>query len=400
MRIQLLGQFTIEYKGKRLENSRANKSVMLLAYFIFNRSRRISHKELYTLLWEDGGDSDDPENALKVAIHRVRTLLNKLDPSAGRSVLLTGKSGDRNLGKDFLWNPEIGVALDIDEFTALSRPAEGEPAERLEQLQRAVALYQGELLPSLSSERWVMPLSTHYHDLYCKTVESALALLKEQGKLEEIVTLCRTGLRHEPYSEAFYRYMLRALVDSGNPQRALVAYEDYRNRHFEFFGELPPKSIRELGREAAQQINQQALTPDHLRDQIREMQLPSGAMICDYDFFCLLYHSHARSISRTGEPVYIGLLTVQSKSGKMLQRKALDNAVDRLLSVISDTLRSGDAATRCSVSQVMVMLPMANLENSKRICERICEGFCRSNPHSPVHISFVIQPIDMLDRKA
>ena len=53
---------------------------------------------------------------------------------------------------------------------------------------------------------------------------------------------------------------------------------------------------------------------DELLSQLHEEHV-GGAMLCDYDFFRVLYRSEARSISRTGHAAHICLLSVTAKDG-------------------------------------------------------------------------------------
>lgn len=392
LHVTTLGKLCVECREGTITADHASKLWLVLAYLVCHRDRRVSREELYGLLWGEEEHSEDPQNALKITVHRVRRMLDKLFPAAGRELLL---SQDGQL----CWNPEVETVVDCESFAALCHEArlQRDTDSRLELLMQALELYQGEFLPLFASESWVMPVSVFYHNEYLKAVEEALALLNEQKKPEQVALLCREALRHEPYSEMLYKHLLRALVDSGDPQGALSAYERIRKQFFDAFGVLPSEEIRDIYREAAGHIDRQALSPAHLRSQMREMMLPAGAIVCDYDFFRLLYQVHARSVSRSGESAYIALLTLQSKDGKVLRRKVLDHAVECLLEQIRGHLRSGDAVTRCSASQVLVMLPQTTSENADRVCERICRAYRRSYPHSAASIVHILHHIDAMD---
>ena len=119
----------------------------------------------------------------------------------------------------------------------------------------------------------------------------------------------------------------------------------------------------------------------------------SGALICDFDFFRTLYQAKARQIVRTGEAVHVALLTVKSRSRKELARRSLEIAMDNLEEQIRVSLRKGDAVTRCSGSQFIIMLPQANYENSVMVCGRIKDSFNRQYPHSPVKVDCFVQAL-------
>ena len=68
--------------------------------------------------------------------------------------------------------------------------------------------------------------------------------------------------------------------------------------------------------------------------------------------------------------------------------------MDNLRQLLIRSLRQGDVLTRCSASQIIVMLPQANYENSCAVCQRICEAFYRQYPHTPAKIHFSIHPLE------
>lgn len=119
-----------------------------------------------------------------------------------------------------------------------------------------------------------------------------------------------------------------------------------------------------------------------------------GAVLCEYDFFRLLYQVQARAIIRTGEVIHIALLSVHGQNRKELSRRSLDCAVENLQELLLQNLRQGDVVSKCSVSQLVIMLPQANYENSCAVCQRIIKNFYRQYPHSPADIHYSVQPLE------
>jgi len=62
--------------------------------------------------------------------------------------------------------------------------------------------------------------------------------------------------------------------------------------------------------------------------------------------------------------------------------------------LVLNNLRQGDVVTRCSISQMILMLPQANYENSCAVCQRIIKAFQRQYPHSPAEIHYSVQPLE------
>ena len=163
---------------------------------------------------------------------------------------------------------------------------------------------------------------------------------------------------------------------------------------FSNFGVMPSEEIRAMYREAVRTVNDRAVPIGVVREQLREQEPPAGALVCDYDFFKVLYHAEARMIARSGDAVHIGLLSVLGEGGKELPKRSLDRAMENLQEQIRLNLRRGDIASRCSVSQFILMLPQANYENSCMVCERVIKAFYRQYPHSPAELHYSVQPLE------
>ncbi len=155
---------------------------------------------------------------------------------------------------------------------------EKEPEARLRAYQAAVGCYRGDLLPRLSGEIWVMPLETYYHGLYAGAVSSAIEILEDCGRTEELAALCRQAVKIEPYKEEFYEHLMCALIENGDNREAMAVYDDMSEMLFSDFGVMPGETLRELYRQASRTVNDHTLSMDELRMQLQEENSAGGAM--------------------------------------------------------------------------------------------------------------------------
>ena len=83
--IQMLGGFSLKLGDRELQDTdtRSKKAWALLAYLIVHRDQAVSQNRLIDLLWGSEPDSNNPENALRISMHRTRGLLEQLDPENG-----------------------------------------------------------------------------------------------------------------------------------------------------------------------------------------------------------------------------------------------------------------------------------------------------------------------------
>ena len=390
LQVQMLGQFTLRYGDRTISDSddRSRRVWSLLAYMLYNHGRSFAQEELIHLYWSNGEKSADPGNALKSIFHRIRTALDKLQPGLGR-LLIRRKAGR------YFWNNAMPLSLDIEDFEAHFHAAEaaGDDDVRLAEYQAALALYAGDPLPRMTDEIWTIPIVAYYHSLYTRAAAGAIELLEKQERTAEAVALCRRAIHIEPYQEDLYEHLMRGLLRTGDMKGAMSVYEEMSEQLFAHFGVMPSETLRTLYRQATRTVNDRTLTMDEVCSQLEEPAPHGGAMVCEYDFFKILYRFEARSIARNGHSANICLLSVSGKDGEMLARRSLDPAMNNLQVLVQNNLRRGDVIARCSISQYIILLPQANYENSRMVADRLVSAFYRRYPHSPARLRYTVQPL-------
>ena len=390
LQVQMLGQFTLRYGDRTISDrdDRSRRVWSLLAYMLYNYGRSFAQEELIHLYWSNNEKSADPGNALKSIFHRIRTALDKLQPGLGR-LLIRRKAGR------YFWNNVMPLSLDIEDFEAHFHAAEaaGDDDVRLAEYQAALALYAGDPLPRMTDEIWTIPIVAYYHSLYTRAAAGAIELLEKQERTVEAVALCRRAIHIEPYQEDLYEHLMRGLLRTGDMKGAMSVYEEMSELLFAHFGVMPSETLRTLYRQATRTVNDRTLTMDEVCSQLEEPAPHGGAMVCEYDFFKILYRAEARSIARNGHSANICLLSVSGKDGEMLARRSLDPAMNNLQVLVQNNLRRGDVIARCSISQYIILLPQANYENSRMVADRLVSAFYRRYPHSPARLRYTVQPL-------
>ena len=116
LQIRTFGEFSLQAGENRISDcdNRSRKVWLLVGYLLCRRERVVTQSELIDRIWGDDPASNNPENALKVTLHRARLLLDGLWPNAGHELILRRGSG-------YIWNSEIPMDLDADRFERLCR---------------------------------------------------------------------------------------------------------------------------------------------------------------------------------------------------------------------------------------------------------------------------------------
>ena len=385
IKVSMLGEFTLQFGDAILRESgtRSRRIFGLLSFLICHRGHPVSQYKLIDLLWGDSGEITNPENTLRILLHRTRSQLDQLYDGAGRECILR-KDGS------YIWNPEIPVEADYEQFEALIQNPQG---SRLKNLLQALQLYRGEFLFRQSSDSWVVPICTHFQNLFLEASREAAQLLMEQQRTQEAAEVCRRWLAAEPYSEAACQMLMQVLAAAGNPQGAGELYEAFSRRLFDDFGIRPSEDTRRVYRNLVHSPVDRTMDMDEVLEHLQEPEGPPGALQCDYDYFKMLCYAERRAIERSGAVTHVALLSISGTPDKPLSKRSLNRIAEQLGQCLRTNLRRGDVISQCSASQYIIMLPKANYENSCMVCRRCIAAFQRSHPHVSARIHFLVQPL-------
>ena len=386
--ITMFGEFTIS-NGKEIITDQANRSKKvwtLLEYLIVHRDRSVTQKELVDLLWP-GNDTKDPINTLKVLMHRVRSLLDELGKDSGKK-LIYYKSGA------YGWNDELKCSVDTEQFESALKNAENtEGAKKLEYLLHAVKLYAGDFLQKNGSEPWIMQFSSQYRNKFLQATSEACQMLLDNGENEELINVCKHVNRLCPYEEEFYIYLLKALVKTKQVDKAQEEYHRISELFFREFGITPSGELTAIYKEVVETSHMPEMNLEIIKEKLVE-EPTSGSFYCEFEFFKTIYRLEARSAARTGQSVYIGLMTVMNAEGDDLpNQKTMNRVMDALHDTIRRTLRRGDIFTRYSLNQYLIMLPTTTYETSNMVMERIKKTYRREFPNTPVTVRCSTTPV-------
>ena len=390
LQISMLGGFSLSYPdGTAIDyqSNRSNKLWMVLAYLLTHRGKQITQDELIDILWPDE-EIDNPVNTLKTMRHRLCGMLDALGGIPGKEMI-------RYNHGIYAWSEEVDCVLDIDQFSTYCALAEQEQddSQKISYYLNALEYYNGDFLPKLSSEMWVMSAHAYYHAEYLRVVKKCIALLRTENRYYEIITVCQKAVTIEPYDEDLHRELIDALVRTGAKQSALNHYEKVKELFYHEFGINLSEDLVELYKQIIDETNDAQMDLSFIASRLQEDMVP-GAFYCEYALFKEIYRLMTRMMERSGQSVYLCLVSVTDKNGKhIVNTKKQNEAVGRLRTAIQFSLRRGDVFTRYSVSQYLILLSSINYENTEMVLRRITDNFKRDNPNLAVKLVTSNQPI-------
>jgi DNA-binding SARP family transcriptional activator len=242
LRIALLGPLMVTRGEQTLHERdwRSRPERRLLGMLLVARGARVPAEQLIEWLWPDA-PPDTAAITLRSAISSLRrTLDGDRGARASTRYILTRQGG-------YAWNLESGAWLDLDDFLALTAEEQGARSEeRGARLERALALYRGDLLADEPEAPWAMPLRRALRERFLVACAGLADLRCAAGAYAAAIELAERGLASDRLREPLYRALMRAQAGAGDVAGALRSFERYRRLLGEELGAEPAPETQAL----------------------------------------------------------------------------------------------------------------------------------------------------------
>lgn len=386
--VKTLGGFSIKVGDKEItdSNNQSKKPWCLLEYLVVFQKKEISPSELIQIIWADD-PGVNPSGALKTLMFRSRKLLDPLGIPPQK--LLVQKRGF------YAWTQEYTTVMDIDEFESICNKVlkkQLEDQEALSLCYQALDIYKGDFLPKSEYESWVIPISTYYHCLYQQLVYKIIELLSKKEDYTRITAVCETAVGIEPFDEYFHYHLVYSLFKNGYTSQAIEEYNHTMDLFYNEFSISPSddfKNLYRIIRSKEQGINTNL---DSIQDALEE-EGAGGAFYCEYPVFHDLFQLERRAIKRTGDSIYLCLLTMTDMEHAVPKRCIITKAMEHLKTAVSTSLRCSDAYTRYSVCQYLILLPTVTSAQAEKVMNRILANFRKLYNRKDLVVNYSIQPV-------
>ncbi len=394
VQVTMFGGFKIESGGETIQDTAARTHQLwhLIEYLVAFRHKTISQDELIEVLWPDD-NIENPSNALKNLAYRIRSLFSSQNLPHARDMVTFNRGC-------YQWNNALSTYVDVEEFEELYRQASSADLSTDQKIKKYIAaidIYKGDFLPGSCFESWVVPISSYYRSMYFKCVYAVLAMLSELERYTEVEMICKKALIIDQFEENAHKYLINSMIKQGMQTQAVAHYSFVTDLFFRELGVNPSASMRELYREIIKTTHDVETDIDTVKEDLREAENSTGAFYCEYEVFKNLYRLEARTVARSGQSIFISLLTVTSPGGAMLDVKLQSKAMDGLFDVIKNSLRKGDVFSRFSATQYVLMLPTLTFENCEMVMDRIVKRYKQAYRSKSVEVFAKVQPLNPVE---
>lgn len=387
--VQMLGGFSLTMGDKFLDDkgSRSRKAWNLLSYLIYKRKEPVSFAELSGVIWRED-EEENPGKALKTLVFRVRRMLEEAGFPAQE--LIVSYRGA------YQWNPQWETVTDTDRFEKLYFKGMGDRDKKkgsLAECQEAFSLYRGKFLPR--AERWAYPPSSYYHSLYEKLVPFMADRLIREGSYGKAEELCSRAISVDPFAEDFYYCWIYAICCQGRQTEAMRRYREAGSFFYQEGLMTPSEHFEDLYRIISDTKTRETASLEEIYQSLCEEgdRAGRGAYRCEFIVFKQLIQLERRSMERSGDSVYLCLLTVRDRNGEILKPEIQTRAMERLQTALEYSIRACDAYSRYSVSQLLLLLCSATYEDSRKVAERILSAYSRSYTRKDVKVTFSLEAL-------
>lgn len=356
--VKLFGDFLLEINGKAIviENGKPTRANMILQYLFFNRKDGVSKESLISNFF-DSESIANPENNLKVNIHRLRNLI---DSEYGKEIdLIKVKKSVYHV------HPEIEVISDYEEFVNnIKKADEAGIDEKIVYLERAMELYDNELLPHLHSLSDVAYENIKLKEVFLSHMFELIAL---RDNFIENLDLITKAIKIYQYDDTLYVEKLRLLVDAKEYKEASDFYNSTNTFFLETMGMSDIPNLKEEYKRMGDVVDNNIANVSDVKASIEEEDA-RNAYYCNFLSFVDTYRIINRLMARMGKSEYLLLCTIDKEKGESLN--ATRNAVHE---AIQKTLRSGDIFTTYNANQFLVLLCNIQQENMDIVTGRITD---------------------------
>jgi DNA-binding SARP family transcriptional activator len=224
--LSFFGAFHATLGGRPLENFRSVKVQALLIYLSLTPHHVHARDGLAGLFWPDEPDATAKQN-LRVSLFRLRQTLGEDDAGPNQRLLITRTTVQ--------FNPAGDYSLDVADFAAAL--SEG-------MLDKAVALYRGDLLPafdcnSFPFDDWLRQERERLQRQALDALSQLTSACLGRADFQTAQQFARQQLALEPWREEAHRQLMHALAAMDERTAALAQFERCRASLAEALGIAP-----------------------------------------------------------------------------------------------------------------------------------------------------------------
>lgn len=390
LQIKLFGGLSISYDDQNIAigKNKTSKYIQLLEIVWLSGNKGVSKDSLVNILY-DREEQSNLNNSFNNLIYQMHKQLK--NSGLPDYEYIVNKNGF------FFVDENVEVESDVDSFIRNVEEARKtkDTATEILLYKNAFELYTAELLPELSTQEWVIVKSVQLQKMYSECVVALGCYYEKRKDYEAMLRVYKKAAELYPDDE-WQIGEINALIGVNNYKEAYRIYNETVRYYTDELGITPSSDLIECYDKMSRQITNMPSKILQIRDDIIERRESlekddSGAYDCSYPSFIDAYHILSRNMERSGQSVYMMLLTIVDYEGKKIANQSKLDAKSKLLQeAISITLRQGDTYCKYSSSQFLLLLVGTSKESCKIVYRRVLNKYkLLAGPRAEIDYSVV-----------
>ncbi|WP_026652535.1 bacterial transcriptional activator domain-containing protein [Butyrivibrio proteoclasticus] len=371
LQVQMFGGFAISFEGRNISvgKNKTAKYVQLLEIVWLCGEYGIQKDNLINILY-DREEQSNISNSFNNLIYQMHKQLKKSGLPDYEYIV----------NRDGIFYTDENVDIESDAVSFISNVEKARDCNDFEEAvtyyKAAFEIYKSELLPELSTQEWVIIRSVQLQKMYSECVDALGKFYYEKKDFAQMHKVYRKAAALYPDDE-WQIGEINALICMDMYKDAYAKYDETLRYYTDELGVTPSPELLECYDKMSRQVSDTPGKILQIRDDIIErrgaIEKELGrAYDCSYPSFIDAYHILSRNMERTGQSVYMMLLTLVDYEGKRIANPVkLENKSRFLQEAISNTLRQGDTYCKYSSSQYLLLLVGTSKESCKVVYRRV-----------------------------
>lgn len=389
VRINLMGTFQISSGDVTLREKdiRSVRGIKLLTFLVLNRKRIVTIQELeeFLIRQETEGNFENVDGYVKNLVYRVRKILKAIGPYP---YITTGY-------KNYAWNPEIPVIVDVEIFKQQYENARNCPDLEQKKILYKELLYSWRPLTGvLTDEYWMMGIDTYYTSVFLEAVKNLAGILEKENKYKELVQLCRYAMPVEPLDEDIRFWLIKTLILQKKTGEALKEWENARRVWKKQLQGYFPERLNSLYKDIiSSSISNEPDPMKILRSLMKFAREKQGGRYCAQEIFeqlCLFLIGRNKGSENEEYLILFTLVAGDLEKQEKKQGFTLRNGRNKFVDILLKALEHGDVFTELGTRQFAVLPAECSEKKCEQTAGRLIEKFEKSYPGGNIDISYKI----------
>lgn len=389
VRINLMGTFQISSGDVTLREKdiRSVRGIKLLTFLVLNRKRIVTIQELeeFLIRQETEGNFENADGYVKNLVYRVRKILKAIGPYP---YITTGY-------KNYAWNPEIPVIVDVEIFKQQYENARNCPDLEQKKILYKELLYSWRPLTGvLTDEYWMMGIDTYYTSVFLEAVKNLAGILEKENKYKELVQLCRYAMPVEPLDEDIRFWLIKTLILQKKTGEALKEWENARRVWKKQLQGYFPERLNSLYKDIiSSSISNEPDPMKILRSLMKFAREKQGGRYCAQEIFeqlCLFLIGRNKGSENEEYLILFTLVAGDLEKQEKKQGFTLRNGRNKFVDILLKDLEHGDVFTELGTRQFAVLPVECSEKKCEQTAGRLIEKFEKSYPGGNIDISYKI----------